>query len=255
MSKKDNDINDIDKTLENITKNLFKKTLEEEKLQNSSLDNESINQNSINSINNTIFYHNPKNDDTYTNNNIDTSINTTINNTDTSNNFFEKLDEEDSESRPPILKILNISVILILIISIIILTISLKSLKEDLNTLKIELDNKEVLLNESILNSSNLATDIVDTTDTIDTTITTELIETTTEATTQTTTATTQTATTNSNNTTTTEYTIQEGDNLWKISISVYGSGEYYQKILDANNMTEDDMLIPGETLIIPAID
>jgi LysM repeat protein len=49
-----------------------------------------------------------------------------------------------------------------------------------------------------------------------------------------------------------TTYTVKSGDNFWKISQSVYGNGANYQKILDANNLTENSQLKEGQVLTIP---
>lgn len=47
-------------------------------------------------------------------------------------------------------------------------------------------------------------------------------------------------------------YTVQAGDTFWKISQNVYGNGANYQKILDANNLTENSILNEGQVLTIP---
>ncbi len=47
-------------------------------------------------------------------------------------------------------------------------------------------------------------------------------------------------------------YTVKAGDTFWKISQSVYGNGANYQKILDANNLTENSVLNEGQVLTIP---
>ena len=48
------------------------------------------------------------------------------------------------------------------------------------------------------------------------------------------------------------EYTIVEGDTLWKIAAKTLGNGADYQKILDANGMKESDNLKIGAKLKIP---
>lgn len=48
-------------------------------------------------------------------------------------------------------------------------------------------------------------------------------------------------------------YTVQSGDTYWSIATKVYGNGSYYEKILKANNLTENDKLREGMTLTIPA--
>ena len=47
-------------------------------------------------------------------------------------------------------------------------------------------------------------------------------------------------------------YTIKDGDSYWTIAAEVYGNGVLYQKILDFNNLTENDPIKPGEVLKIP---
>lgn len=47
-------------------------------------------------------------------------------------------------------------------------------------------------------------------------------------------------------------YTIKDGDSYWTIAAEVYGNGALYQKILDFNNLTENDKIKPGEVLKIP---
>ncbi len=47
-------------------------------------------------------------------------------------------------------------------------------------------------------------------------------------------------------------YTVQEGDIAWTIAQKVYGNGAEYQKILDANGLSESDYLQPGQVLKIP---
>ena len=60
------------------------------------------------------------------------------------------------------------------------------------------------------------------------------------------------TGTTNTSTTGSTTYTTKEGDTFWSIAQEVYGNGAEYQKILDANNMTENTTLQPNMTLTIP---
>ncbi|MGE4213231.1 MAG: LysM peptidoglycan-binding domain-containing protein [Anaerotignaceae bacterium] len=47
-------------------------------------------------------------------------------------------------------------------------------------------------------------------------------------------------------------YTVKDGDNYWIIADEVYGNGALYQKILDFNNLQENDKIKPGEVLKIP---
>ena len=52
-------------------------------------------------------------------------------------------------------------------------------------------------------------------------------------------------------------YTVQSGDTLWKISEHVYGSGNKYMKIFEANTSILDnpDKIFPGQELVIPDLD
>lgn len=62
----------------------------------------------------------------------------------------------------------------------------------------------------------------------------------------------TSTTTSSATSGSTTEYTIQEGDTMWKIAQKTLGNGADYQKILDANGMKESDPLKPGSKIKIP---
>ena len=48
------------------------------------------------------------------------------------------------------------------------------------------------------------------------------------------------------------EYTIQSGDNLSKISKRFYGSANDYEKIAQANNISDPDKIRAGQTITIP---
>jgi len=50
------------------------------------------------------------------------------------------------------------------------------------------------------------------------------------------------------------EYVVQKGDSVWEISKKVYGSAEYYYKILEANGLNEKSPLKLGQKLIIPML-
>ena len=47
-------------------------------------------------------------------------------------------------------------------------------------------------------------------------------------------------------------YTVEKGDTFWKIAQKFYGNGAEFQKILDANGLTENSRINVGDTLIIP---
>ena len=52
-------------------------------------------------------------------------------------------------------------------------------------------------------------------------------------------------------------YTVQSGDSLWKISEKMYGSGNKYMKIFEANTslLENPDKIFPGQELVIPDLD
>jgi hypothetical protein len=52
-------------------------------------------------------------------------------------------------------------------------------------------------------------------------------------------------------------YTVQAGDSLWKISEKMYGSGNKYMKIFEANTdlLENPDKIFPGQELAIPDIE
>lgn len=52
-----------------------------------------------------------------------------------------------------------------------------------------------------------------------------------------------------------TTYTVEAGDSLWKISQKLYGDGNQWRRIYEANRDTikDPDLIHPGQTLTIPA--
>src|SRR5579864_1947835 len=48
-------------------------------------------------------------------------------------------------------------------------------------------------------------------------------------------------------------YTVQPGDNLWKISKHFYGDANKSARIAEANKLDDPDKIRPGQELIIPA--
>lgn len=50
-------------------------------------------------------------------------------------------------------------------------------------------------------------------------------------------------------------YTVQAGDSLWKISQKLYGDGNQWRRIYEANRDTikDPDVIHPGQTFTIPA--
>ncbi len=49
-----------------------------------------------------------------------------------------------------------------------------------------------------------------------------------------------------------TEYTVKENDSLWNISVRAYGDGFQWVKIKDTNNLSNPDLIYPGNRFIIP---
>ena len=56
-----------------------------------------------------------------------------------------------------------------------------------------------------------------------------------------------------SNNAGAKTYTVKNGDTFWGIATKMYGNGAYYEKILKANGLHENDKIKEGMTLTIPA--
>lgn len=52
-------------------------------------------------------------------------------------------------------------------------------------------------------------------------------------------------------------YTVQSGDSLWKIAAEMYGSGDKYMKIFEANThiLENPDKIFPGQELVIPDLE
>jgi nucleoid-associated protein YgaU len=48
------------------------------------------------------------------------------------------------------------------------------------------------------------------------------------------------------------QYTIKIGDYLWKIALEAYGDGYAWVKIAQANQLTNPDLIHPGNVLVIP---
>ena len=46
--------------------------------------------------------------------------------------------------------------------------------------------------------------------------------------------------------------TVAPGDSLWAIAERVYGDGNQYQRIADANGIANPDLIQPGQVLTIP---
>lgn len=48
------------------------------------------------------------------------------------------------------------------------------------------------------------------------------------------------------------KYTVKSGDTLWAISKKYYGDGSQYMKIANANNISNPNLIYPGQVLVIP---
>lgn len=47
-------------------------------------------------------------------------------------------------------------------------------------------------------------------------------------------------------------YTVAKGDNLWNISVKLYGDGYKWPEIAKANNLKDPNLIHPGNTFVIP---
>lgn len=48
------------------------------------------------------------------------------------------------------------------------------------------------------------------------------------------------------------KYTVQKGDSLWNISVTVYGTGFRWTEIAQANNLSNPDIIFTGNVLTLP---
>lgn len=278
-NKNNNDFNNIDteeinKTVENITKNLFKTTFEDNNVAINKKETNNSYENYKSELKNYEDKFSYDNDDEYEDyeDNYTTKKNKYRKNIDKYSKEFFYDDEDDEyedyeEKGSLFFKILNISIIAALAISTSVLAFNLKATKNKVVALKEEnqklidknqdTENKireDSLKNEiAELESKNMELEnIINKNNSNE--IPTEKIS---EATSQNTTKPpTQSNNNNSasNNSTISEYTVKERDSFWKISQEVYGNGSYYQKIIEANNLTENSTLTPGQKLKIPKI-
>ncbi len=224
MAQKNKD--KIDKTAEDITKNLFDKTFnlnEEEQFKE-----------------NDMYY---------------------------KKEYFDD-DEDDFINKEIFGKILNFAVMVVLVISTSVLAFSLMSAKKEIETLEEENQNlliknqdaENKLLQDSLKNQiAELEAKNEELQNIIAKNETPNSSKNNTEAKTETTTqskpqnnTTEKPNKTNSNNSSFSEYTVKENDSFWKISKAVYGTGSKYQLIINANNLTENSKLTPGQKLKIP---
>ena len=178
--------------------------------------------------------------------------------------FFEDDYDDYDDSSPSLIgRVISFSIIIVLTISTAFLAFSLKSTKKELTDAKAEiqelLDNKEDTENKLMEESLKSEVDALKTeNENLKSQLNPNNSNTTNDTSTQTTSKNTSsstnnnTTTNNSNNSSSSEYIVKEGDIIWNISKQVYGNGSYYQKILDANGLTENSILKPGQKLIIP---
>lgn len=47
-------------------------------------------------------------------------------------------------------------------------------------------------------------------------------------------------------------YTVAKGDTLWKIAQDQMGNGNLYKKIVEANGIPNENLIHPGDVLVIP---
>ena len=266
---------EVDKTVENITKNLLKKTFEDD---TSLIKNSNSSKNYKYNLSKYADkfldedeedyeeYEDYDEDDDYDEEYDDSptkSKNKYRKNIDKyGKEFFDYEDDDDYEKGSPFFKFLNIAIILALTISTAVLALSLKRTKEQVTLLKEEnqklidknqnIQDVEDKLSEDSL--KNELTELQSKNTEAENSVTSEK---TSEKTSQNTTNVSSpkpNTENNSNNSNISEYTVKEKDSFWKISQEVYGNGAYYQKIIEANNLTEDSTLTPGQKLKIPKI-
>ena len=48
-------------------------------------------------------------------------------------------------------------------------------------------------------------------------------------------------------------YTVVKGDTLWKIAQDQMGNGALYKKIVEANGIPNENLIHPGDVLVIPS--
>ena len=177
--------------------------------------------------------------------------------------FFEDEDDYDDyedNSSSLIGKVISFSIIIVLTLSTAFLALSLKFTKKELTDAKTEiqelLDNKEEIENKLIEESLKSEVEALKTeNEDLKSQLNPNNVNTSNDPKTQPASKnniTNSNTLNSSNNSSSSEYIVKEGDIIWNISKQVYGNGSYYQKILDANGLTENSILKPGQKLIIP---
>lgn len=264
MAQKNKD--KIDKTAEDITKNLFDKTFnlnEEEQFEENDMyykkeyfeDDDD-------------FQNKERLENTSKNSSRKKSTKSYRKNIDEYGKKFFEDDEDDEIEKSSFGKILNFAVMVVLVISTSVLAFSLMSAKKEIETLEEENQNlliknqdaENKLLQDSLKNQiAELEAKNEELQNIIAKNETPNSSKNNTEAKTETTTqskpqnnTTEKPNKTNSNNSSFSEYTVKENDSFWKISKAVYGTGSKYQLIINANNLTENSKLTPGQKLKIP---
>lgn len=174
--------------------------------------------------------------------------------------FFDDDYDYDESSSSIIGRVISFSVIIVLTISTTFLAFSLVKTKNELTEAKAQI---EELLDDKIATENKIAEEALKNENerlkAENESLKANAGENNTEKTTEQTTNKNNTTTSNissnnSNNSTVSEYIVKEGDVIWNISKKVYGNGAHYQKILDANKLTENSVLKPGQKLIIPKL-
>ena len=165
----------------------------------------------------------------------------------------QEYDYDYDEEPRPVLKVIGFVLVAILVIAVVALAIRNVSVTAALNETTQQLESLQNVQQEN----EDLKLQIVSLEEQLKqgAPATTEDGETTTETTTEETTTTTegtQGTASNTSSSASDTYTVQEGDIAWTIAEKVYGNGAQYQKILDANGLTESDYLQPGQVLKIP---
>ncbi len=174
--------------------------------------------------------------------------------------FDDEYDEYDDNSPSIIGRVISFSIIIVLTISTAFLAVTLTSTKKELTEAKAQIqelldskaDTETKLLEESLKNE-------IDTLKKENEDLKSQLNpqqsnNTTSNKTEQSTKPSNTSNNNNSNSSNSSEYIVKEGDVIWNISKNVYGDGSHYQKILEANGLTENSVLKPGQKLIIPKI-
>lgn len=180
--------------------------------------------------------------------------------------FFDDEYYEYDDNSPSIIgRVISFSIIIVLTISTAFLSLSLISTKKELTEAKAQIqelldskaDTENKLMEESLKSEINA---LKEENESLKTQLNPNQQNNMNDKTTQQTTKSSNNSNTSNNNSNssnssqTSEYIVKEGDVIWNISKKVYGNGSHFQKILDANGLTENSVLKPGQKLIIPKL-